>query len=386
MLYNNARTKCVWVYWASDTSIVVTTWEWALFPTTFPFELTWEHYEWWVVTKREIINVTNIVWDILTITRANQICVQDDSANPKVRSNNAYSFSDGDFISQYVTETEYNAINTAIDTTIPATYATKSEVRNGSLVYAASSTGDDDYEITISGVASYIDWMTYRIKCDVANTWAATLNVNSLWAKSLKKNQWQEDLVDWDILANWIVTATYNSTLDVFQFVWQEATVVSSASNSTVWSWTYWESITAGDPICLLASDGKLYNTDALDSLKQNFVWFALTSWILNDVWTYTSTWIDDNQTGLTTGDDYYLWEYTWTRTDSSTAITNTTSFWNNTTTWFHWQVMSNVWWLLITDVTFSLKKIWSPTDNLQIYIYDSSFNLVATSTTVLDW
>lgn len=64
--------------------------------------------------------------------------------------------------------------------------------------YAASVTGNDTYVITVTPVpGSYTAGDVFYFKADVANTGAATLNVNSLGAKTIKK--WNSSsLVDLD--------------------------------------------------------------------------------------------------------------------------------------------------------------------------------------------
>jgi hypothetical protein len=77
--------------------------------------------------------------------------------------------------------------------------------------YAASATGTDSYAITVSGISSYTTGQTYKFKADVANTGSASLNVNGLGAKTIKKDV-TSDLVTGDILANQIVLVTYDGT------------------------------------------------------------------------------------------------------------------------------------------------------------------------------
>lgn len=90
--------------------------------------------------------------------------------------------------------------------------------------YAASSAGNDTYAITVVPVpASYANGQRYRFKADVANTGAATLNVNSLGAISIKKLH-DQDLATGDIEANQIVEVVYNSTIPSFQMQSQLAT------------------------------------------------------------------------------------------------------------------------------------------------------------------
>lgn len=78
--------------------------------------------------------------------------------------------------------------------------------------YAASSGGTDTYAITVTPAPSaYTTGQVFRFKADVANTGACTLNVNSLGAKTIKKNV-SSDLLDNDIVANQIVTVVYDGT------------------------------------------------------------------------------------------------------------------------------------------------------------------------------
>lgn len=57
-----------------------------------------------IVTKREIVKITNRVGDIFTITRAFESCVQDDTAEPKTVSQVPLNFDAGDFLEMRLTE------------------------------------------------------------------------------------------------------------------------------------------------------------------------------------------------------------------------------------------------------------------------------------------
>jgi hypothetical protein len=79
-------------------------------------------------------------------------------------------------------------------------------------LYAASSTGNDSYAITVTPTPNDYDaGDTYTFKADVGNTGAATLNVNSLGAKTIKKFG-TLDLENGDITAGQIVTVKYDGT------------------------------------------------------------------------------------------------------------------------------------------------------------------------------
>jgi len=335
MLYNNARTQCVWGYGASDTSIVVNTGEAALFPTVFPFDLTFEHYESWVVTKREIITVTNITGDILTITRASETCVQDESASPKVRANNAYSFADWDFLSQYITEDAYNLW-----------LAKKDEVRQSSLTYSASTTWTDAYEITISWITTYTDWLEFKVKADVANTGACTLNINGLWAKAVKKQQWTVDLDNLDWWVSWIATLIYNSTLDVFEFEGQLVNIPASyPSNIYVSEAVVWVNNT------VFTFTHNLWLTEA-DVISWRYKVFLAWHWQFR--WhQFWDTFWDLDYWGSTIADEWEIevWNYWDSANANNTVKVNHQTNSLNILLWSNWSLMS--WFRLLIQQVY---------------------------------
>jgi hypothetical protein len=78
--------------------------------------------------------------------------------------------------------------------------------------YAADGGSTDSYAITLSPVpASYTVGMIIIFKANTKNTGAATINVNTLGAKSLKKFV-NVDLENGDILAGQMVQAIYDGT------------------------------------------------------------------------------------------------------------------------------------------------------------------------------
>jgi len=98
-------------------------------------------------------------------------------------------------------------------------------------LYAASSTGNDSYAITVTPAPNDYDvGDTYTFKADVANTGAATLNVNGLGAKSIVK-LYNNALVTGDILAGQIVRVSYDGTN--FQMLSQVSTLLDYQSGVT---------------------------------------------------------------------------------------------------------------------------------------------------------
>lgn len=78
--------------------------------------------------------------------------------------------------------------------------------------YAVDLGANDTYAITLADPpVSYVTGQQFSFKANTANTGAASLNVNSLGAKAIKKDV-NVDLATGDILANQIVFVEYDST------------------------------------------------------------------------------------------------------------------------------------------------------------------------------
>jgi hypothetical protein len=101
--------------------------------------------------------------------------------------------------------------------TTPQTFAMLSDVTGGGLTKATAA-GTDTYTATISGVASYTDGDAYLVRFTNGNTTAATLNINSLGAKSLYRNN-DGAIIGGDIWAGAEMLCVYNSTLNAFQCI-----------------------------------------------------------------------------------------------------------------------------------------------------------------------
>lgn len=84
--------------------------------------------------------------------------------------------------------------------------------QKGTEIYAADSVGTDSYAISVTPTpAAYVNGMTFRFKAGTANTGAASLNVNSIGAITIKKKG-STDLTTGDILSGQIVEVTYDGT------------------------------------------------------------------------------------------------------------------------------------------------------------------------------
>jgi len=95
--------------------------------------------------------------------------------------------------------------------------------------YATDVGASDDYVITLDPiVTAYFNGMLVNFKANTANTGAATLNINALGAKSIKKLH-DRDLETGDIESGQIITVIYDGTY--FQMQSQLATGISGLTN-----------------------------------------------------------------------------------------------------------------------------------------------------------
>lgn len=78
-------------------------------------------------------------------------------------------------------------------------------------MYAIDSWSSDDYSINITGVTEYYAWLKINFKANTANTWASTLNVNNMWAKTIVKAV-STALANNDILASMMCSVVYDWT------------------------------------------------------------------------------------------------------------------------------------------------------------------------------
>ncbi len=88
----------------------------------------------------------------------------------------------------------------------------------GSGIQHATASGTDTYTATIAGVTSYADADAYLIRFTNGNTTDATLNINSLGARPLYRNN-DGPLLGGDVGAGGEMLCVYNSTTNVFQCI-----------------------------------------------------------------------------------------------------------------------------------------------------------------------
>lgn len=114
----------------------------------------------------------------------------------------------------------------------------------------ATASGTDTYTATISGVTAYTDGDAYLIRFPNGNTTAATLNINSLGARSLFRNN-DGALIGGDVWAGAEMLVIFNSTLNGFQ-------CIGTSPNSLFSYVTNAESVTInkGQPVYVFGGTG----------------------------------------------------------------------------------------------------------------------------------
>jgi len=176
--YQNAvQVYCRAPLLSSATSAVLETGKGALLGSDFPLvgKITKYDTDGVTVLKREIVNITNRSGDVATIARAYETCPLGTASSALQQV--AQDFDTNDILEIVVSKKCLDDFNTDIEnlqtfqnTTVPVTYATKTELANSQLVYGASSAGSDAYAITVANVSAYANGQKFTFLADVGNT------------------------------------------------------------------------------------------------------------------------------------------------------------------------------------------------------------------------
>lgn len=98
---NNVTSSLVSSISWSTTTIIVN--DWNIFPSTFPYMLTIEQELNGQTVVREIVKVTARTWNTMTVVRAVESCVSDDTASPKTLTQVAHNFNANALVSLNMT-------------------------------------------------------------------------------------------------------------------------------------------------------------------------------------------------------------------------------------------------------------------------------------------
>lgn len=151
----------------------------------------------------------------------------------------------------------------------------------GSGIPHGNTSGTDTYTTTITGVTAYNDADAYLIRFTIGNTTSATLNINSLGAIPLYRNN-DGELIGGDIIAGAEMLCVYNSSTNRFQ-------VIGTAPNTLLAYVTNvnGSTITKGQPVYAFGGTGdrltvKLANNTS-DATSAQTVGIVLSTSIANN-------------------------------------------------------------------------------------------------------
>lgn len=129
-----------------------------------------------------------------------------------IKKNHDQDLEDNDIESGQIVTVAYDGTYFQMQSQIANVFASKPNIQKGELIYAADAGASDAYAVTLSPAPSaYTTGMVVNFKANTANTGAATLNVNGLGVKTIKKN-YSNDLNDNDILSGQLVSVIYDGT------------------------------------------------------------------------------------------------------------------------------------------------------------------------------
>jgi len=117
---------------------------------------------------------------------------------------------------------------------------TPEQVQKQSHIYNIATWTANNYLLTITWIASYVAWLKVAFKANFTNTWSATLNINSIWAITLKKLWWTTNLEPWDTQNGQIIEVTYDWTnFQIDTPVWQNLNALKTDIKFW-WNWSDW--------------------------------------------------------------------------------------------------------------------------------------------------
>jgi hypothetical protein len=139
----------------------------------------------------------------------------------------------GDNDTRVPSQDENNALAATTTPSSSNLFVTQKDLQKSAEVYAADAGANDTYAITLSPApAAYTTGMVVRFKANTGNTGAATLNVNSLGAKTIKKFG-NTDLSTGDITAGQIAEVIYDGTNFQIMDIQQPAPSIKTGLNTS---------------------------------------------------------------------------------------------------------------------------------------------------------
>lgn len=353
----------------NDTIIELPDWEWGRFTTeNFPISVYIKDNIWRITSFEQMWCVSRD-WDLLTVIRWYGLYRNSYTSN--VYSNIKSLFVEWSIVEAWINAEMWLAINTELER-LESTKLNIVDFQKQIAIYWASSTWNDDYAISLTPApTSLSSWFSVKFLSDVWNIWPATLNINGLWAKTIKKKN-DQDLSDWDIEAYQVVEVVYNAHDDIFEMVSQEASVI----NIVVWNLQK-QNLTAWDWISANWFYRSWYIWDWNLPVTQPWWWYFWATTYTVGTFTFT-----DNQT---INSVWVYWECNWWSANWTMYFYNWAALlWTSVAvTWISsWRTLRTftfTWWVVIPDWVDVTVKISS---NLNYNYFNSPFIVNSTEDT----
>lgn len=159
--------------------------------------------------------------------------------------------------------------------------------QSGEATYAgASAVGTDAYAVTMTPtLTAYTTGMEISFLADVANTWACTIDIDTLWATSIKTLD-GEDPKDNAIRANQIVSLKYDGTNMILQ-----NETIEMATDAEFYTWTDQTRYANAYQIMSLFQIVAWSNVFASADTERSVLWVTYTKVkeiTIEKAWTYT--------------------------------------------------------------------------------------------------
>jgi len=177
-----------------------------------------------IPTLQEVTDEGNVSSNDIQVTlgssssflRSDSIKVDDGTPNNIIVTGNRILFNKTNPLE--LTTPTFTAPRTQTFQNASGTLALLSDIPTGGGIPHATAAGTDTYTATITGVAAYNDADAFLIRFTNGNTSSATLNINSLGAKTLYRNN-DGALIGGDIIDGGEMLCIYNTSLNGFQLI-----------------------------------------------------------------------------------------------------------------------------------------------------------------------
>lgn len=287
--------------WPSATTVSLTTWDWWLMWLDTPFKcIIYTLNEVWDRDKQEIVNVTNISWDILTVERAFEECPQ--SATAQTQTQNELVFPAWSFIEVVNTAEQIAEVSRQIavdDDTTDIVHKTGDE----SISWSKSFDADffQWYDESPNTKPSYTDFSFATkayVDTSVITAWLPFIfGDGSDW--DLVVASWTTNINAWQIYnfnsINIAWGATLSTTDDVNIITSDQANFIIKAKEMTLdgvidlsWKWYNPNSV---DWWLVYSS----IFFDRQDVVPNDFYSETWISWLSWDWWTWANSWTPPN-------------------------------------------------------------------------------------------